>query len=158
MEIYNTQGWLSDKNIIDILYFIVEKIKDQDITRRLDGGVNLKIWWIARPPRDIDIRTNQAWYKSFKDIFLQTKKEEWYDEKKKKHYIIFNMQWSEVEIAYYDQEATCMDMFEDIIEKDRNNIKVPVLPLIKMKEFYTQIWSIEKTNLIENFLNKTNFQ
>jgi len=154
MEIHNKQEQLSEKDIIQVLQFIVKKIANKDILRRLDGGVNLMVRWIPRQPNDIDIRTNQAWYETFKQIFSSTKKEEWYDEKKKKHYIIFAMQWSEVEIAYYDKEARHMDMFEYIIEKSRNNIKVPVLPLEQMREFYQRIWSTEKIEIIENFLNQ----
>ena len=143
---------IPEKEIVQVLKSIVGKIADKDIVRRLDGGVNLLVRWVPRLPRDIDIRTNEAGYDIFKQTFLWMKKEEWYDEKKKKYYMIFDMQWVEVEIAYYDKEAGYMNMFEHIVEKNRNNITIPVLPLAQMKQFYTWIWSTEKIQLIEDFL------
>jgi hypothetical protein len=139
-----------------VVHFIVEKIKDKDIMRRFDGGVNLMIRWIPRLPKDVDIRTNQVGYDIFRKTFLWMKKKEWQTQKREilwyKHYIIFDVQWIEVEVAYYEEENKNMDMFDYIIEKDRDNIKIPVLPLTQMKEFYENIWSTEKVKIIEDFI------
>jgi hypothetical protein len=154
MKSGNIQKTLSEKDIIQVLDFIVKKIGAKQIVWRLDGGVNLMIRWVPRLPTDIDVRTDKAWYEEFKKAFLAIKKEEWYDEKKKKHYIIFDMQWIEIEVAYYDEEARYMDMFENIIEKNRNGVTIPLLSLKKMKQFYEWIWATEKVKLIENFLTQ----
>jgi hypothetical protein len=39
----NNNKQIAEKNIIQVVHFIVEKIKDKDIMRRFDGGVNLMI-------------------------------------------------------------------------------------------------------------------
>jgi hypothetical protein len=45
----------------------------------------------------------------------------------------------DVEVAYYEKEIECMDMFSDIIKKTRNGITIPVLPLAQIKHFYEWI-------------------
>jgi len=152
MNKHNSQEIISEENIVKVTNFVIENIGNQDIVRRFDGGINLMIGWIPRLPSDIDIRTNKHGYEIFKEKFSVMTKKEWNDEKKKMHYIIFDIQWIEVEVAYYDESENYMDMFDVIIKKTRNNMTVPVLSLEHMKQFYEWIWATGKVELIANFL------
>lgn len=158
METQNTIQPLSEGTIIEVLDFIVSKMRDKDVVWRFDGGINLLVRWVPRIPKDIDIRTNKTGYEAIKQIFsnlpIQEKQNESRWKLGSKHYALFDIKWVEVEVAYYEWEDENMDMFENIINKERNGIPIPVLSLSETKYFYEWIWSTQKVDLINTFLGQ----
>lgn len=143
---------MDKKPIIDVLKLILDKINSRKLFWRLEGSVNLFVQEVKVLVNDIDITTDPANYRLFKEIFADYIVKERYVARKKEQSLLCRMHGWEIEIVYYENAE--LNMFDKIKTIEWNGLILPILPLPYAKEFYRLIGKTEKADLIQGHLDK----
>jgi len=141
---------MKETEILQILKLITDRLKDKEVTWRIDGSANLLVQGVEVNVNDLDITADDAYV--FSDVLKEFVVKEFYNEKIKAKSVVCDINSKEVEINCYDNKE--LNMFNKIETIEWNDLRIPVLPLLDAKEFYKLIDRKDKIELIEKHLNK----
>lgn len=142
---------MKDQVLSQVLKVLLSKIKDQDITWRLEGSVNLLVQGVPVEPNDVDITTNTQGLKGFVHALKEYTPKLTYVQEKGAYLLHCSILKNDVEIAVYEDHHKEMLGF---IEKTHwKGLDLPTLPIAKAREFYEAIGRTEKVELIDLFLD-----
>lgn len=142
---------MEERDIYEILKIILNSIKKESFTWRLEGSANLKIQGIDTPISDLDISTNDEGIRIFRKALKKYVIKDFLSRKINGLSLICNINGFEVEInSYGDRE---LDMFDKTKKIKWKGLEIPILPLEDAKRFYELINRERKVKLIEKYLN-----
>ena len=143
---------MQEKDILNVLKIILDRIGNKKFVWRLEGSANLMIQGVDVEVNDIDILTDKNNYKIFKEALKDFVVKEEYIYSKKEQSLLCNINEFDVEILYYDVNE--WNMFDKIKRIEWRWLELPVLPLEYAKKFYEMTGKDEKVNLIAKHVKK----
>ncbi len=154
LKIYKYYSFFSnlmeEKDIKQLLKFILEKVNRENIVWRLEGSANLRVQGVRVKVNDLDLTTNEEGFEFFKKVLKDYTVKNFFNEKTNSYSLVCDVKDFEVEVGY------CLSgellMFDKVKELTWEGLKIPVLPLDSAKKFYESIGRKEKVDLITNHL------
>ena len=135
-----------------ILKLILNRIKDENFTWRVEGSLNLVLQGINVKVKDIDIATDKKGIKTFREKLNEFIVKDFYKKKINAQTILCKIEGCEVEILQRDNKN--LDMFDKIKIINWKKLEIPILPLTSAKKFYSLIGKKEKVEIIKDYLKK----
>ena len=141
---------MDDNEILDIVKWIIDKLKGKRFLWRVEGSANLRMQGMDVAVNDLDIATSKEGIKIFRETVKEFIVKDFYNEKIQAESLVLKLINFEVEINAHDDGT--FDMLDKIQTIKWQGLDVPVLPLPYAKKFYEMIDRKDKVELIQKHL------
>ncbi len=144
---------MNKKEVYKLLTIILEKLSGKSFDWYIHGSVNLLIHGIDLNPNDLDIVTTDKGIEIFRSSFEGYFNDK-YGEKVNGRLMIFKIDDKEVEIISNKDKK--LNKFEKVQLIEWKGLKVPIIPLIDIKDLYQRLERKKRVNLINAYINGKN--